>query len=603
MNPKKSTSKGFNLVEVLITISIFSTLALLMAVLTQQFVMIYLKGKDQADLQSLTSALIQEVSKGDDMYFDGLTSAGEIISASNFELSFVPNYRETSPPAADAVSNLLRTVDDEAGPPKVNGVTTGGLRIQLNQSSQKYEYRYYLSKHPRAGMLAPEVYLKKTQIVRNPDTNQDVEVDFPLESIPTRFVYQAPLNENTATSYIIFHGGNTPLEFAGTVVAPPTISQVQETMLANRAKLFPDPFSLSTEQIIVYYQPEVEPVIIDGAGNQEHLIARLFIKQTNGLQSGTLGFSGQNVAGYDEAGSHNSLVLYYDHEFRVLPIMQTLATKNTDATRLQFPVDLAGITNKISPSSFSYYSQKNTSSPISMTTQGIRKVVNETELNQITLARLDLLALIGANYDNIQFEEITKRNFTNVIPLDILKYSQAIHTHSSSFNSKLGFSPGNCIGASGTKKCRFVSSNFPSGETLSVSDTFLISNLVFDATEHPTMIGELSVIIRNGNKAYVARINFSTSSVKIFLIDGYSGIDPDIATIDPSLNVFTDFPLDNSQFINFSNLQSSGFLDEGYNYTNPQVWQDFLGDGELDFSLELSLDSNIEGFNITYFPK
>ncbi|MCO4782564.1 MAG: type II secretion system protein [Candidatus Cloacimonetes bacterium] len=600
---KKTKTKGFNLVEVLITISIFSTLALLMAVLTQQFVMIYLKGKDQADLQTLTSALIQEVSKGDDMYFDGLSSSGEIISASSFELSFVPNYRETSPPAIDSVSNLLRSVDDEAGPPRVNGDTVGGLRIQLNESSQKYEYRYYLSKHPRAGMLAPEVYLKKTQTVRNPETNQDVEIDYPLESTPIRFVYKAPVNESIATSYIIFHGGNTPLEFAGTEAAPPTITQVQENMTSNRAQLFPNPFSQFTEQIIVYYQPEVEPVIIDGAGNQEHLIARLFIKQTNGLQAGTLGFSGQDSAGYEEAGSNNSLILYYDHEFRVLPMMQTLATKNTDATRLQFPVDLAGITNKITPSSFSYYSQKNTSSPIAMTSQGIRKVVNESDLNQITFARLDLLALIGANYDNIQFQEITKRNFTNIIPLDILKYSQAIHTHSSSFNSRLGFSPSNCIGASGTKKCRFVSSNFPSGELITISDTFLISNLVFDSTQAPTMIGELSVIIKNANKAYVTRINFSTSSVQIFLIDGYSGVDPDIATIDPTLNIYTDFPLDNSQFINFSNLQSSGFLDEGYNYTNPQVWQDFLGDGDLELHLELSLDSNIEGFNLTYYPK
>ncbi|MCJ8347376.1 type II secretion system GspH family protein [bacterium] len=600
---KHSPTRAFSLVEVLVTISIFSILALLMSVLTQQFVSIYLKGKDQADLQTMTSALIQEISKGDDIFFDGLSSSGEIIEATSYELSFVPNYREISAPAADAISDLLKSIEDEGGPPKLNGATNGGLRVQFNESTQKYELRYYLSKHPRAGILAPEVYLQKVLTATNPDTNLEVEIESPLESLPVKFVYQAPINEQIANSYIVFQGGNTPLEFQGSQASPPSITIVQENMESNASKLFPNPFSNQVEQIILYYQPEVEPIVIDGSGNQEHLIARLFIKQTSGTQSGSLGFSGSDSADFEQIGLNNALILYYDHQFQILPAIQTLTTNNTEATRLQFPIDLTGITNKISPSSFSYYSQRNTSSPIAMTTIGNKRVINESELNQITLARLDLLALIGGNYDNLEFEQITKRNFTHVIPLNSLKYSQAIHTHSSSFNSKLGFSPGNCIGSSADKKCRLVSSNFPSGKIISISDTFLISNLVFNPEEAPTMIGELSVIIRNGNRAYVNRINFYTSSMTIMLIDSYSGNDLDPVTVDPSLNIYTSFPLDNSQFINFSNLQSSGFLDEGYNYTNEQVWLDFLGSGDLELSLELSLDSNIEGFNITYFPK
>ncbi|PCJ19091.1 MAG: hypothetical protein COB02_08555 [Candidatus Cloacimonadota bacterium] len=602
-NSRFYSKRGFNLVEVLVTISIFTILALVLSVLTQQFVQIYLKGKDQADLQTLTTSLIKEISRGDDIFFDGLNSTGEIIEASSYELSFVPNYREISDLASNYKDDLMKSFEDEAGPPKKNGLTKGGLRVQFNASSQKYELRYYLSKQPRAGMLPPEVFLSKTILTSNPETGQEVEVEVPLLSLPIRFVYKPPINNLTAASYIIFHGGNTPLEFLGEDGIPPASTSVEETMNINSASLFPNPFSQTKEEIIIYYQPEVEPVIIDGSGNQEHLIARLFIKQTSGNQASSLGFTGVDIAEFNDIGFNNSLILYYDHKFQLLPTLQNLVNNNTEETRLQFPIDLNGITNNLTPSSFSYYSQSNTSSPISMIEQGIKKTVSQNNLNQITLARLDLLALIGGNYDNLVFEEITKRKFTHVIPLNTLKFSQAIHTHSSSFNSQLGFSPSNCTGSNANKKCRLLSSKFPSGKTISISDTFLISNLVFDPQQSPIMIGELSVVIRNGNKAYVTRVNFTTSTIKIMLIDGYSGVDLDPATVDPTLNIYTEFPLDNSQFINFTNLQSSGFLDEGYNYTNTQVWEDFLGPGNLEMKLELSLDSNIEGFNVTYFPK
>ena len=43
-------SRGLNLVEILITVSIFSILALLVAQLTNTFVELYTRSRDQADL-------------------------------------------------------------------------------------------------------------------------------------------------------------------------------------------------------------------------------------------------------------------------------------------------------------------------------------------------------------------------------------------------------------------------------------------------------------------------------------------------------------------------------------------------------------------------
>ena len=71
----RKNSKGLNLIEILITISIFSILALLVAQLTNTFVELYTRSRDQADLLRLQRLAVKEIAEGDGLYFDGLKSA------------------------------------------------------------------------------------------------------------------------------------------------------------------------------------------------------------------------------------------------------------------------------------------------------------------------------------------------------------------------------------------------------------------------------------------------------------------------------------------------------------------------------------------------
>ena len=98
-------------------------------------------------LRRLQRLAVKEIAEGDGWYFDGLKSNSEIIEASDKELSFVPMYRDSSQPAGYYLTNgLLNSVNQ--GVPATNGEYPGGMRIQYNNLTQKYELRYYLSNYP-----------------------------------------------------------------------------------------------------------------------------------------------------------------------------------------------------------------------------------------------------------------------------------------------------------------------------------------------------------------------------------------------------------------------------------------------------------------------
>ena len=87
------------------------------------------------------------------------------------------------------------------------------------------------------------------------------------------------------------------------------------------------------------------------------------------------------------------------------------------------------------------------------------------------------------------------------------------------------------------------------------------------------------------------------------LKNGYDREDLPYNEENPPSNV-TQFALENSQFISFTNLQASGFLDEGFNYSNPDVYDTHLGSPDnMELYIEMKDTSNIEGFSFTWRPK
>ncbi len=592
--------KGFNLVELLITISVFSVLGLVMSILTTQFVGTFMRSRDIADLQRLSSALFTELESGDAQYFDGLKGAAQILNATDKSISFVPLYREVSQKIGTYRDQLMTSYEAEAGPPRTASRSTGGLRIQFNEKSGQYELRYYLSRHPRAGSSAPEVSLQQNN---RPSVGTSKD-GVPLVPMPLRFVWVAPQGGDVfPQSYVVFSGGKSPLSFPGTKEFPPSISVAELIMRTNAAQLFPNPFLYPDDILNMYYEPEIESNLIR---NQEHLAAHLFIKDStfNSADPRYNFFS-------DPAGSTalsrmplNSLLLYYDKNLQIFPTQAALTNLGLTNFRPQFPTTVPG--NNLLPSKFSYFSTRETSTAISLVSENSQNTVPGDLLSSVALLRLDLLVLIGGTLENFGDLEISQQNFSHLIALDQLRFSQAIMTKASAFNPVLGFARNNCPGGTtGDVRCRLYARNFPSGRNIQTSGTFYLSNFVYDPRQFDSLEGALSLNLKSitNQKVYKVKIDFTRGAIKamrkISITAEDLAYDPDVQNPDVS-----EFPIDNSQFISFTNLQTSGFLDEGLNYQNPTVYTDHLGDSPAtELSFELSPDSNIEGFSLTFLPR
>jgi hypothetical protein len=219
---------------------------------------------------------------------------------------------------------------------------------------------------------------------------------------------------------------------------------------------------------------------------------------------------------------------------------------------------------------------------------------------------MELQMLTGALQENISFGEITSRSFSQIVPLENLLYTQAISTKSSVLNQELGFARENCLpGAKADTRCRKITGNFPSGKEMKTDRTFFLSSLTWDSSIDQSLRGSLAVVVRSlGNqRIYKVLIDFETNTIKMmkknsYLEDDYQ-YDPDI----PDDKV-TGFAIDNSQFLNFTNLQASGFIDEEFNYTHPDIFSTHMGDSEFnELYLEINTLSNLEGLSLTYRPR
>lgn len=615
--------KGLNLVELIIAISIFSFIGLLVGELIGTFSELYVRTRNQLDLVRMHRSLTKQLSYGDDKYFDGLKAAPEIIEATDKEIRFVPMYRQSSESAGYYTTHgLFNSQEAEGGPPpQVNGEYPGGLRVQYNEFSQKYELRFYLSKHPRAGSGEPEVYLRydgsmsdslkadlqtKLGITRSSDFEEYISK---FQRIPTRMNWRPPLGftGETPQSYVVITGGNFPIEIEGSTENPPSASSLAQDLLNNEGQLFPDPFNRPGDQLIIYYHPETDPAIIE---NQESLIANLFIKGAYPDAPSRFGFNAAATARWNKEGIQGfhdrSLGLYYDDTLTLMPADASLTNQNFLDQRLQFLVqsDLPGDVFA-TPTSFSYYSSRDTTTPIPLELEEGRRMVPPSRHLDISLVRLDLLATIGASIDRFKFGELSKRAFTHIVPLEGMKYTHHIHTSANGMGRReLGFQESNCLagGAGELSKCRRISEAFPGGEQIRLSQTLYVSNIVNDPTNITSITGTISFIFRNpvNLKVYAVRVNFDQSKVYIHKKQSYQQEDLPFTGNDEDV---MEFPLDNSQFINFTNLQSSGFLDEGFNYSNVEVYKDHLNNPKsLELYVEVTLNSNIEGFSLSYLP-
>ena len=615
--------KGLNLIEILITISIFSILALLVAQLTNTFVELYTRSRDQADLLRIQRLAVREIADGDDLYFDGLKSSPEIIEASDKELSFVPMYRDSSQPAGYYLTNGLLNTANQGVPAPVNGEYPGGLRIQYNDLTQKYELRYYLAKLPRPGSSAPEAYLRYDNNLIEPflselkaKLNILDEVEWlnyiqRYHLLPVKFKWEPPQDNDRSvpSAYIVFAGGNFPLEFDGDEFLQPTVFSMAETMRNNQGQLFPDPINRPNDNVIVYFHPETEFAVIK---NQQNLIARLFIKGGYPDVQNRFEFSTQARSLFNREGINGvfdrSLCLYYNNKLVVLPSRKELVTRNLENMRPQFLLsqDIPP-ESKLTPSQFSYFNSRDTTTPIAMTLIDGRLQVAPENFHDISLVRMDFLNIVGLNLNQFSFAEIMKRNYAQLVPMQTLSYTHNYHTKPTILdNPNQGFNQSNCFQSQPAEtKCKMISKNFPSGKLIRLSQTMYISNIMIDNKLNPSIDGWISFFLRNptNQRVYQVKIDFDEKLTKIMLKNGYDREDIAFDEENPQSNV-TQFTLDNSQFISFTNLQASGFLDEGFNYSDSNVYQTHLGNPEnMELYVEMKDTSNIEGFSFTWRPK
>lgn len=618
-----SKRRGLNLIEILVAVSIFSILGLLISQITTTFVELYTRSRDQADLLRLQRLVVSEISDGDNLYFDGIKSAPEIIEANDLELSFVPMYRDSSEPAGFYVTNGLFNNASLGPPPPVNDTFPGGLRIQYNDSTQKYELRYYLSKLPRPGAAPPEVYIKYdsntpepllSELKANLNIFSDVEWNEYVKNyhpVTINFKWEPPRDTERSipSAYVVFNGGNFPLELEGDPAIPPSIFDVSAKMRNNRGQLFPDPFNRPGDQIILYYHPETEFAVIK---NQQHLIARLFIKGGYPDIIDRFEFSPEAIKKYNDSSINGvfdrSLCLYYDNKLTVLPSRKELISRNIEAIRPQFLLnsDIPAESN-LSPSQFSYFNSRDTTNPIQLTLIDGRTRVPADNFHNIALIRFDFLNILGQSLNNFTFSEIFKRNYAQIVPLQNLSYTHSFHTKSTILdNSHQGFSPINCFQSQPLEtKCKLISKNFPSGKQIRISQAMFMSNIMIDSALNPNIDGWISYYFRNpiNQKVYQVKIDFDKVLISVMLKNAYDREDLQYIESNPQENV-VEFPMDNSQFINFNNLQANGFLDEGFNYSNSEVFNNHLGDPDfVELYVEMKDTSNIEGFSLTWRPK
>lgn len=585
---------GFNLIELLITVSVFSLLGLVIANITATFVDIYTKSRDQVDMQNVSAALFREISAGDEQNFDGLKNTLQIIEATDRSLSFVPSYKESTPNIgiyAESYTGLVASFEQE-GPPRTDGRYLGGLRIQYNTNRQLYELRYYLAKHPRAGFDAPIVYLERN---RTPElSNQERMI-----LLPVNLVWQSPFEDEISCSYIIFHGGYSPLSFTGDEGMPPLEINVREQMEQNVGQLFPNPLQNPYDKLILFYQPEVEPSIIAG---QESLIAHLFFKNAHHHQDIIYSLSDSALSKFNRFILDDTLLLYYNKELNILPTNTALINSYFPESRLQFPTMVPSGSQQ-EPTRFHYFSTQDSSNELELEDLDNQTKIPFDLLDNISLVQLDLFMMIGGTTDNFSIEQISKRNFSHLISLDTLSYTQAYSTRASSFDANSGFQISNCPpGSVPGSRCRKISRSFPSGELIAMSQTFYVNSIAFDQSRYTAPEGSISFLITRSNfESYIVRVNFDIEKTYIILKGNLSDQEPAYDGNNPNV---MEFPIDNTQFIDFTNLQNSGFLDEGFNYSDAAVYENhFNGIKKLEFYIEISDNSNVEGFSLSYYPR
>jgi len=617
--------RAYTLIELLLVAAIFSILGLLVARITEGFVQAYIRARDHIDLQNIGSSLIKDISEGDSLYFDGLKGAAEIIEANDKEISFVPQYRESSQKASAYLGKIFDDVEVFGPPRGDDGKPSGGLRIAYDSSSGECELRYYLSKQPRAGSSAPQVYLK------NDSELSGIEGSWNL--IPVRYVWSTPADLRTPVSYVVFRGGFSTLVFEnkGTPALPrcPGTGEIAQVMQTNEGQLFPDPFNRPGDEIIVYYHPETDPGIID---DQENLAAHLFLKDAYPDQPIRFGFEGTELERIfnikdenDPQSLHtNSLVLFYDSEFQRLPLQSSLLSANLKRERLQF-LAKAPEESTLRPTTFSYFSTQKSTEPLAMELIAGRNQIPPELINNIGLIRFDFLMMIGADAEVIAAEEITHRNHTQLIALDNLRFTTNLHTHSfgiysgpgnETLNSRRGFSSSNCLapgGNEGGNKCRQISSQFPRGDLINLSQTFYLEQFEKDTDSQLNKTGFINIILEHQQRVYKVKIDFSKRRIIVMKKSSYTASEAsfdgqsDICPEAPFPEGTTCFAIDDSDHVSLTNLQGSAFLDDGFHYSDKEIWLDHLkmdqDDDTAAFYIEVSDDSNIEGFSLTYVPR
>ena len=236
-----------------------------------------------------------------------------------------------------------------------------------------------------------------------------------------------------------------------------------------------------------------------------------------------------------------------------------------------------------------------------------RLQVTPDNFHDISLIRVDFLNIIGLDLNQFSFSEIMKRNYAELVPLQTLSYTHNFHTKPTILdNTNQGFSPSNCFQVQpADTKCKMISKNFPSGKLIRLSEIMYLSNIEIDSSINSSINGWMSIFLRNpaNQKVYQVKIDFEQRLIKVMLKNGYDRQDLPYDEQNTQSNV-TQFPLDNTQFISFTNLQANGFLDEGFNYSNSNVYENHLGNPEnVELYIEMKDTSNIEGFSFTWRPK
>ncbi len=623
MNCRSGRSKkGTTLVEAIIVVAVFSLLGLLLGSLTESFVEAYLRLRDQVDLQRMSTALVREIGSGDDANFDGLRAAFEILEANDRELSFVPQFRDSSKKASAYLDNLYEPFNSSIRSRDSEGNSLGELRIAVNDSDRtKCELRYYLASHPRAGAGKPSVYLRydpgvydensplyDSKLAEGGDKGTWIEV-------PVTYFWN-PHRNGFSESYFYFGPSLNPVSFKNIGSAELAIcegpSAASKKMRDRKDQKFPNPFDRPKDQFVVYYHPETDA---KNGLDQEDLRAHLFFKNAYADQIDRFNLDSQAASALrnpdpGRRGIHdNALLLYYRSGLRVLPSQASFQNANLHSYRLQFPFQPIE-DDPMEPSRFSYFSSRNTTEPIPMELEDGRLRVPSELLANIGFLRFDLLALFGGSFGDTGIESFSKRNFTQLLPLDVLRYTHRIHTQGARNYPDLGFSSSQCIQPGGLELdnvCRKITRDLPSGKAISLSQTLYISEIERGSSDFGTS-PRMNFIFRKSDKVYKVSVDFSSSSITVRLKDRYT--DTESAVTSNTAREAT-FALNNPRLINFTDLDPTTPDDEEFQYTNQAVRKHLdpndNEEGGVEFYVEVSKnpvtgEPTIAGFSLTFAP-